>query len=500
MAARVVLSFRLHRRTCDWTPAEIAELYRIEHSLVQARLAVLTDRGITDDGDPWFVFCRADGEVFAHIARFDGEYHLFSPALPSPLRGRVFSDLSKSFVNQIPLHIPVRSGGDNKLFVHPAATLAIIIGTILIACDDSCLFPDASHRKAAHIPGHGSPVDKAASAIAAKATLQSAFLNFIASSLESARAELASHDSAYLNIVCAIAAFIVGAVSSGTDGDQSSTVAVDALQQTSDQAHVTLVAGGDGSAVNIDAFGERVSGAAQTTHGAIQNELVARSGSEDSANGNGLPLKMADSHLTVPHDDNASVLRLEHDHGLTSDNNVIGQENNVGGGGSHFVFSAGVSPQTSWLLSVAAAQNQSTVSVAAPVATKGQADVSSATASISGHLNIALAQLSDVGQQTSLQNAAGSAPSSGGSISLLQILNSAAAGVHPIFDGSAVSALTSFWGANPHASAIYENQNIIVYDGTSSLASAAVHTWALGQGAVITVVGQVDIPPAHALS
>ena len=42
---------------------------------MQSGLSVTTDRGISDEGDPWFVFCREDNdEVIAHFARIDCEY------------------------------------------------------------------------------------------------------------------------------------------------------------------------------------------------------------------------------------------------------------------------------------------------------------------------------------------------------------------------------------------------------------------------------------------
>ena len=81
-----VLSF-VHRveDQSGWTNAELAELYRVEHALVQAQVLVETDCGVTDEGDPWFVFCRPGGEVVVHATRFGGLYRLYSPALPQPL-------------------------------------------------------------------------------------------------------------------------------------------------------------------------------------------------------------------------------------------------------------------------------------------------------------------------------------------------------------------------------------------------------------------------------
>ena len=48
----------------DWTNQELADLYRVEAILVQSNVKISTARGLSDEGDPWFAFCREDGEVF----------------------------------------------------------------------------------------------------------------------------------------------------------------------------------------------------------------------------------------------------------------------------------------------------------------------------------------------------------------------------------------------------------------------------------------------------
>ena len=72
----------------DWTQQELAEFYRVEASLIRANVPIDTDRGRSDEGDPWFVFCNANtGEIIVHFARFDGTYVVASPALEQ-LRAR----------------------------------------------------------------------------------------------------------------------------------------------------------------------------------------------------------------------------------------------------------------------------------------------------------------------------------------------------------------------------------------------------------------------------
>ena len=57
-------------RLRDWTAQELAEFYRVEAALVTSGMRVESERGLSDEGDPWFIFCRSeDKEVIAHFAR-----------------------------------------------------------------------------------------------------------------------------------------------------------------------------------------------------------------------------------------------------------------------------------------------------------------------------------------------------------------------------------------------------------------------------------------------
>ena len=114
-----------------WSNEELAELYRVEHALIQAGMQLDTDYGQTDEGDPWFIFCRSNGEILVHIARFDGLYRLFSPALAQPLTGYSFSTLTKSFLGTV----PVRSERSSHVVLHPAALLSVLVLTIFYAAD-----------------------------------------------------------------------------------------------------------------------------------------------------------------------------------------------------------------------------------------------------------------------------------------------------------------------------------------------------------------------------
>src|SRR5215831_5644708 len=129
-----VLSFatRISDRP-GWTNEELAELYRVEHALVQAHISIETDHGVTDEGDPWFIFCRTGGEVVIHATRFGGLYRLYSPALPQPLTGASFSALTRSFVSG--LQNPIKAQADASVTIHPAALLSVIIAAIFYSID-----------------------------------------------------------------------------------------------------------------------------------------------------------------------------------------------------------------------------------------------------------------------------------------------------------------------------------------------------------------------------
>ena len=81
MAAQVLSFFqrspRYAPKPADWSQQELAEFYRVESALIRAGIRVGTDRGMSDENEPWFCFYRSDdGEVVIHFARIDGEYEL----------------------------------------------------------------------------------------------------------------------------------------------------------------------------------------------------------------------------------------------------------------------------------------------------------------------------------------------------------------------------------------------------------------------------------------
>jgi hypothetical protein len=132
-----VLAFLSGHSRRDWSQQELAEFYRVERALAQAGLSVLTDRGLSDEGDPWFAFCRAeDGEVVVHFARIDGQYIVAGPAYDGIVCGVDIRSIAISLVDRHPLmqrRIPQR----DNVVLHPAALLVAIVAVALLKSSEA---------------------------------------------------------------------------------------------------------------------------------------------------------------------------------------------------------------------------------------------------------------------------------------------------------------------------------------------------------------------------
>jgi hypothetical protein len=129
-STNVLAFFRPGTKHGDWTQSELAEFYRVEGALQQAGISVLTDRGVSDQGEPWFVFCREDdGEIIAHFARIDGEYVIVSNVAPGAARGRDFTSLVRNLLTAHPFVLAKASARHQNIYLHPAALLAALVAT-----------------------------------------------------------------------------------------------------------------------------------------------------------------------------------------------------------------------------------------------------------------------------------------------------------------------------------------------------------------------------------
>ncbi len=128
MSVNIVNLFDAARRHRDWTNRELGEFYRVESMLARAGLDVETDRGLTDEGDPWFVFCHAvTGDVIAHLARYDGFYVIASAMLENSIRGRDFRALIETMLRTYTVALPAKDEAGVKVSIHPSALLVSLI-------------------------------------------------------------------------------------------------------------------------------------------------------------------------------------------------------------------------------------------------------------------------------------------------------------------------------------------------------------------------------------
>ena len=125
-----VLSFFQACERGDWSQRELAEFYRVEDALTKSGVGISTDRGLTDEGEPWFVFFRQDDEeVIVHFARIGGEYVVASNFTEAVARGRNFQTLVRELLDSHPYVLPKQHSSRSTVFLHPATLLAALVVT-----------------------------------------------------------------------------------------------------------------------------------------------------------------------------------------------------------------------------------------------------------------------------------------------------------------------------------------------------------------------------------
>ena len=125
-----VLSFLRACARGDWSQRELEEFYRVEDALTKSGVGISTDRGLTDEGEPWFVFFRQDNEeVIVHFARIGGEYVVASNFTEAVFRGRNFQTLVRELLDSHPYVLPKQHSSRSTVFLHPATLLAALVVT-----------------------------------------------------------------------------------------------------------------------------------------------------------------------------------------------------------------------------------------------------------------------------------------------------------------------------------------------------------------------------------
>ena len=98
---------------------------------MQSGVRVSLDRGVTDEGEPWFVFCRAeDDEVIVHFARIDGRYLISAPIFGGTVSGHDFRGLVRDVIERHPVLRPTRR--NENVTLHPSALLVLLVASALL--------------------------------------------------------------------------------------------------------------------------------------------------------------------------------------------------------------------------------------------------------------------------------------------------------------------------------------------------------------------------------
>jgi len=93
----------VHSRHGGWPRGDLARLYRVARVLRRCGIALETESGVSDEGEPWFVLCHAESaDVIAHFARIGGTYIVCIPFLNNLLSGRTMRSLVGRFLDRRP--------------------------------------------------------------------------------------------------------------------------------------------------------------------------------------------------------------------------------------------------------------------------------------------------------------------------------------------------------------------------------------------------------------
>jgi hypothetical protein len=88
-------------RPTGWSARELALFSRAAKSLSSGGLRVETDYGLTDEGEPWLVFCCAEsGDVCGHFAKVRRKYVACVPFRGHGLRGCKLQDVLSRFLRR----------------------------------------------------------------------------------------------------------------------------------------------------------------------------------------------------------------------------------------------------------------------------------------------------------------------------------------------------------------------------------------------------------------
>ena len=119
-----------------WTDQELADFYRATEILRHAGLNTEYDSGVTDEGDPWFVFIRPEnGDVIVHFARIDGQFVAVSSVNQEVYRGDNIREIVDRMLKRHPTLIP-QNKNESRFLLHPTAALTAFLAAAFILTID----------------------------------------------------------------------------------------------------------------------------------------------------------------------------------------------------------------------------------------------------------------------------------------------------------------------------------------------------------------------------
>ncbi|KQT51941.1 hypothetical protein ASG43_20845 [Aureimonas sp. Leaf454] len=119
-----------------WQNQDLAELYRVRDRLCAAGLDVEVEGGVTDEGDPWFVYQQAGTDnVVVHIARIDDEIHVINCVTGHAYVGKSFRDVSDRMLEDAPLALGNRLHRSSNVVLHPSAFLTAFVAAAIMLVD-----------------------------------------------------------------------------------------------------------------------------------------------------------------------------------------------------------------------------------------------------------------------------------------------------------------------------------------------------------------------------
>jgi hypothetical protein len=487
MAGCVVSLFQRDLGPRDWSNDELSQLYRIKHALAQLNIAVEIDRGQSDEGDPWFVFYRAEGDVLVHIARIDSIYHLHAPGSSFHLCGGSFEDLTRAFINRHPISIPVERGGN--IVFHPSAIFTALVVAAFFASDRHA---DATEMLKAYVgEGEHQSAD----------SLRSITFGSMTPSREGKWADSSWHLSIFLNVAAMAAAFVL-------DGNSHlfpltlveivDAVPVEALAH--EQAHW-----------DANSYRSAETGVLLRLHDHALDHSAFATNSADVSFGpgqldctlvkvEGLLLPQADSHLDSMigvQVDTGSLWTNEGQVGSTLPIVNLQPRSSSSLGASRSGESTGHEGGTiySGHNDGAAAINEDAAT--AQILTSSPAKVSdnaTSSSSVSDHIWLNLSTL--ISEQTNpAESSELESSSSGSPVTLIQPMRSAAD--DDFYNDAAARTVRNFVHDNPKAEVVVHEHHIIVYDGLTSHEDSSplvVKTWDFESGGSISIVGHINHP------